>query len=86
MPSLFLGKHMPGKKLGVLLGRKRLGINTGRQLGVCDEVQDKSLILVTGCQLARDLGVLSSLLTLISHLQNGTAGPTWPLLQISDSV
>lgn len=30
-------------------------------MGVCDEVQDESLVLVTGRQLARDLGVVSSL-------------------------
>ena len=55
MPSFFLGKHMPVKKLGILLRRKRLGINIGRQLGVCDEVRDESLVLGTGRQLARDL-------------------------------
>lgn len=47
------------------------------------QVQDESLVLVlAGLQLAKDLGVLSSLCALVTHLQNGTVGP--PRVSSSD--
>lgn len=83
MPSFFLSKHMPVKKLGILLWRKRLGINIGRKLwrgsGWIPSPRDRP-------SAGKGPGILSSLWALVSHLKNGTAVPKWPLLRISDSV